>query len=114
MRNIEIEKIRDDTGVDRWGQDDLGRGGDKKTGSFHVLLSIAASLAFAIVAIAAGGRILVLETTSAGAYLATAANVTIALALVILWGLSLGVIFRYIKSLSGKEVQIAISPEHED
>ena len=114
MRNIETEKIlppREDTGGDRWSQDDLGRGRDNKNGPFHMLLAISASLAV-IIAVAAVGRVLVLGTT--GAYLVTAANVTIALALVILWGISVGVIFRYIKSLSGKDqVQLVISPEHE-
>ncbi len=107
MRKNEIEKHQGDPGGDRWGQD-LGRGGDT-TSPFHVLLSITASLALAIIAIAVGSRILEAKTTSAGTYLATTANVTMALALVILWGISLVSIFRYLKSLSGKDqAQIAI------
>ena len=96
MRKNEIEKHQEDPGGDT-------------TSAFHVLLSIAASLAVAIIAIAVGSRILEVETTSAGTYLATTVNVTMSLVLVILWGMSLVYIIRYVKSLSGKDqAQIAI------
>ena len=62
-----------------------------------MLISVAASLAVAIIA-AAVGRILMGDTASAGTYFGTTADVITALAVVILYGISFVGITGYLKS----------------
>jgi predicted cation transporter len=66
---------------------------------FYMLLSAAISLAVAIAA-AEAGRHLMVQTAQAGMVLATSASVIMAIAVVVVWGISFMGITRYIKSHS--------------
>ncbi len=69
---------------------------------FYMLLSAAASLAVAIVAAVAGSKLLMVQTAPVGMGLATSANVIMAIAVVIIWGISFVGITRYMKSHSAQ------------
>jgi predicted cation transporter len=66
---------------------------------FYMLFSAAISLAVAIAA-AEAGRHLMVQTAQAGMVLATSASVIMAIAVVVVWGISFMGITRYIKSHS--------------
>ena len=67
---------------------------------FLMLLSTAASLAVAIVAAAVGSRLLMVQTAPSGMGLLTTANITLAIAVVAIWGISFVGITRHLKSHS--------------
>ena len=65
---------------------------------FLSLLSTAASLAVAIVAVTVGSKLLIVQNAPADMSLATSANIILAIAAVIIWGISFIGITRYLKS----------------
>ena len=69
---------------------------------FYMLLSAAASLAVAIVTAVAGSKLLIVQTAPVGMGLATTANVIMAIAAVLIWGISFIGITRYMKSHSAQ------------
>jgi predicted cation transporter/uncharacterized protein (DUF486 family) len=72
----------------------------KKDNGFLILLSTAASLAVAIAAAAAGSRLLAMQTAPSGMGLLTTANITLAIAVVAIWGISFVGITRHLKNNS--------------
>ena len=69
---------------------------------FLMLLSTAASLAVAIAAAAVGNRLLMMQTAPSGMDLLTTANITLAIAVMPIWGISFVGITRHLKSHSTK------------
>ena len=69
----------------------------QKDNGFLMLLSTAASLAVAIAAAAAGSRLLTMQTAPSGMGLLTTANITLAIAVVAIWGISFVGITRHLK-----------------
>ena len=72
----------------------------QKDNGFLMLLSTAASLAVAIAAAAAGSRLLTMQTAPSGMDLLTTANITLAIAVVAIWGISFVGITRHLKNHS--------------
>ena len=72
----------------------------QKDNGFLMLLSTAASLAVAIAAAAVGSRLLMMQTAPSGMGLLTTANITLAIAVVAIWGISFVGITRHLKSHS--------------
>ena len=72
----------------------------KKDNGFLMLLSAGASLAVAIAAAAAGSRLLTMQTAPSGMDLLTTANITLAIAVMAIWGISFVGINRHLKSHS--------------
>ncbi len=64
---------------------------------FYTLFAIFVSLAVAI-AVAASSKLLIVQTSPADMSLATSANIILAIAVVIIWGISFIGITRYLKS----------------
>jgi len=69
---------------------------------FLMLLSTAASLAVAIAAAFAGSKLLTMQTAPSGMGLLTTANITLAIAVVAIWGISFVGITRHLKNHSTK------------
>ncbi|MCX6676426.1 MAG: DUF1646 family protein [Methanothrix sp.] len=72
----------------------------KKDNGFIMLLSAAASLVVAIAAAAAGSRLLMVQTAPSDMDLLTTANITLAIAVAAIWGISFVGITRHLKSHS--------------
>ncbi len=66
---------------------------------FYMLFSIFASLAVAI-AVAAGSKLLMVQTASSGMGLVTTANIILAIAVMIIWGISFLGVTRHLRSHS--------------
>ncbi len=66
---------------------------------FYMLFSIFASLAVAI-AVAAGSKLLMVQTAPSGMRLMTTADIILAIAVVLIWGISFVAITRHLKSHS--------------
>ena len=71
---------------------------------FYMLFSIFVSLAVAI-AVAAGSKLLMVQTASFGMGLVTAANIILAIAVMIIWGISFLGITRHLKNHSTQNRQ---------
>jgi predicted cation transporter len=74
----------------------------KKDNGFLMLLSAAASLAIAMAAAAVGRKLLMMQTAPSGMDLLTAANITLAMAVVAIWGISFVGITRHLKNHSAQ------------
>ena len=72
----------------------------QKDNGFLMLLSTAASLAVAIVAAAAGSKLLTMQTAPSGMDLLTTANIILAIAVVAIWAISFVGITRHLKNHS--------------
>ncbi|HUS76815.1 MAG TPA: hypothetical protein VMY43_12535, partial [Methanothrix sp.] len=68
---------------------------------FYMLFSIFVSIAIAI-AVAAGSKLLIVQTASFGMGLVTTANIILAIAVMIIWGISFLVVNRHLKSHSAQ------------
>ena len=77
----------------------LRRHSTHKDNGFYMLFSIFVSLAVAI-AVAAGSKLLMVQTASSGMGLVTTANIILAIAVMIIWGISFLGITRHLKNHS--------------